>query len=149
MTSAIQKLKSLLTQGEQYIIAADENLLRQPYMPGKWSRKQILGHLIDSAINNLTRFTEIGHQPQPYIYREYNQAELVKINNYQEMPTDELLQLWLSLNQQIARVMASANEDRLNLKIRFPDGSMSDLRYIMHDYPDHIEHHMKQITTLQ
>jgi hypothetical protein len=148
MTSAIDKLKSLISQGEQYFSTNDEKFLRQPYMPGKWSRKQILGHLIDSAINNLTRFTEIGYQPHPYMYREYNQAELVKVNNYQEMPTSELLQLWLSLNKQIARIMASATDERLNLKIQFTDDSVSDLRYIMHDYPEHLEHHMKQIISL-
>ena len=145
MKPAIEKLKSLLAEGELYFASADENFLRQPYTHGKWSRKQILGHLIDSAINNLTRFTEIGYQPQPYVYREYNQAELVKINNYQEMPTEELLQLWLSLNKQIARIMASTTEQRLNLKIQFTDGSLSDLRYIMHDYPEHMEHHVRQI----
>lgn len=145
MQSAINKLQELLTQGETYFKSADESHLREPYMPGKWSRKQILGHLIDSAVNNLTRFTEIGYQPQPYAYREYNQSELVKINNYQETDTAELLQLWLSLNKQIVRVMQSVTEHRLNLKIRFTDGSLSDLRYIMHDYPEHLEHHMRQI----
>lgn len=145
METTINKLQALLTQGETYFNSADESHLREPYMPGKWSRKQILGHLIDSAVNNLTRFTEIGYQPQPYIYREYNQSELVKINNYQEMDTAELLQLWLSLNRQIARVMQSVTEERLNLPLQFTDGSLSDLRYIMHDYPDHMEHHIKQI----
>ena len=147
MTPAVEKLQFLLDQGEKYFTETNEDFLRKPYATGKWSRKQILGHLIDSAINNLTRFTEIGYQPQPYIYREYNQGELVKINNYNEMPTDELLHLWLSLNKQIVRVMGSVTEERLNLKIQFTDGAMSDLRYIMHDYPEHMEHHINQIIT--
>jgi hypothetical protein len=145
MKPTIEKLNTLLIQGEKYFTSANEDFLRQPYTAGKWSRKQILGHLIDSAVNNLTRFTEIGYQPQPYLYREYNQAELVKTNNYQEIDTADLLQLWLSLNKQIVRVIASANEERLNLAIKFTDGSISDLRYIMHDYPEHMEHHIKQI----
>ena len=145
MTSATQKLNALLLNGEQFFKAANEDFLRQPYLPGKWSRKQILGHLVDSALNNLTRFTEIGYQPQPYAYREYDQAALVAVNDYQHMDTPELVQLWLSLNKQIARVMASASDERLNLKILFPDGSISDLRFIMHDYPQHMEHHLKQI----
>lgn len=145
MGPTIEKLNNLLLQGQQYFNSADEKFLRQPLAAGKWSRKQILGHLIDSAINNLTRFTEICYQPQPYIYREYHQAELVEINNYQEMETWELLQLWLSLNKQIGRVMAAATDERLSLKIKFADGSISDLRYIMHDYPVHMEHHIRQI----
>ncbi|MFT3796311.1 DinB family protein [Flavobacterium sp.] len=112
---------------------------------GKWSRKQILGHLIDSAINNLQRFTEIGYQPQPYVYREYHQAELVQMNDYQNMDTKELLQLWLSLNKQIARVMHNQTEERLDLKVLFTDGELSDLRFIMQDYPEHMEYHLNQI----
>lgn len=42
-----------------------EELLSKP-APGKWSKLEILGHLIDSAINNLKRFTEIQFLPQPY-----------------------------------------------------------------------------------
>ncbi|RZJ26289.1 MAG: DinB family protein [Flavobacterium sp.] len=145
MKTAIAKLHQLLSQTERYFESADEIRLREATETGKWSRKQILGHLIDSAINNLTRFTEIGYQPQPYVYREYNQAELVHINNYQEMQTFELLGLWSSLNKQIARVMESATDERLKLKIVFPNGESSDLRFIMTDYPDHIEHHIKQI----
>jgi len=50
--------------------------------PGKWSKQQILGHLIDSAINNLKRFTEIQILPQPFKIISYQQDELVIVNNY-------------------------------------------------------------------
>ncbi|HLA55378.1 MAG TPA: DinB family protein [Flavobacterium sp.] len=145
MKTAIHKLQTVLQQAEQYFAAASESALEIPIAEGKWSRKQILGHLVDSAINNLTRFTEIGHRPQPYIYREYKQQELVEANQYQSMPIAELFQLWLSLNKQIIRIMQSQTNERLNLKIQFTDGSISDLRYIMIDYPEHLEHHINQI----
>lgn len=145
MEATIRKLNQLLLLGEKYFTENDESTIQKPRLEGKWSRKQILGHLIDSAINNLQRFTEIGYQPQPYIYREYHQGELVKINDYQNMDTKELLQLWLSLNKQIARVMQNQTEERLNLKVLFTDGEISDLRFIMQDYPEHMKYHMNQI----
>lgn len=148
MKTAIGKLQMLLAKAESYFAIADEVFLQQPISEGKWSRKQILGHLADSAVNNLTRFTEIGYQPQPYIYREYNQDELVVINQYQNADTKEIFQLWLSLNKQILRVMESQPEERLQLKVKFTDGSLSDLKYIMTDYPDHMEHHINQICNL-
>jgi hypothetical protein len=80
-----------------------EELIERP-APGKWSKQEILGHLIDSAINNLKRFTEIQFLPQPYHIISYQQNELVIVNNYQYIPVDHLLQLWQSLNRQIIYV---------------------------------------------
>lgn len=145
MEQAIPHLQNLLLQTESYFSQANEHFLQQPVAAGKWSRKQILGHLIDSAVNNLTRFTEIGYQPQPYIYREYHQDELVKVNDYQSADTKEILQLWLSLNKQIVRVMQSQTEERLQLEVKFTDGSISDLKFLMTDYPAHMQHHINQI----
>src|SRR5678815_2118831 len=71
---------------------SSEDLLKRP-APGKWSKQEILGHLIDSAINNLKRFTEIQFLPQPYTVISYRQNELVIVNNYQDLPLQQLLDL--------------------------------------------------------
>ena len=63
---------------------SSEDLLRRP-APDKWSKQEILGHLIDSAINNLKRFTEIQFLPQPYSVISYRQNELVTVNDYQNL----------------------------------------------------------------
>src|SRR6188474_2543328 len=83
---------------------SSQEMLRKP-APGKWSKKEILGHLIDSAINNLKRFTEIQFLPQPYSVIAYRQNELVIINDYQNLPLDHLLDLWQALNRQIVFVV--------------------------------------------
>ena len=145
MEQAIHHLQNLLLQTKSYFSQPDETFLQQPIAPGKWSRKQILGHLIDSAVNNLTRFTDIGYQPQPYIYREYHQDELVKTNDYQNADTNEIVQLWLLLNKQIVRFMQSQTNEQLSLKVKFTDGSISDLKFLMTDYPEHMQHHINQI----
>src|SRR6187399_13913 len=77
---------------------SSEELVRRP-APGKWSKKEILGHLIDSAINNLKRFTEIQFLPQPYKVISYRQNELVAINHYQDLPLAHLLDFWKTINQ--------------------------------------------------
>lgn len=147
MKETIQKIEHSLNIVHTYFTSHDEAHLRAPIADGKWSRKQIIGHLIDSAINNLQRFTEIGYQPQPYIYREYNQAELVTINDYQNADTIELLRLWILLNRQIMRVMQNQTQERLHLRVQFTDGQISDLMFLMTDYPVHMEHHVAQITS--
>ena len=77
-----------------------EELLKRS-ASGKWSTQEILGHLIDSAVNNLKRFTEIQFLSQPYTVISYMQNELVIVNDYQHLPLQHLLDLWQSLNRQI------------------------------------------------
>ena len=123
-----------------------EQLLNRP-APGKWSRQEILGHLIDSAINNLKRFTEIQFSPQPYQVISYNQNELVIINKYQELPLEHLLQLWQLLNKQIVYVVESIPSGKLSSPIYLPNDNKEEktLEWIIIDYVVHMEHHLKQI----
>ena len=83
---------------------SSQDLLRRP-APDKWSKQEILGHLIDSALNNLKRFTEIQFLPQPYSVISYRQNELVTVNDYQNLSLGHLLDLWQALNRQIVLVV--------------------------------------------
>ena len=93
---------------------ASEDLLKRP-APGKWSKQEILGHLIDSAINNLKRFTEIQFLPQPYTVISYMQNELVIINDYQNLSLDHLLDLWRALNRQLVFCGKNNSNRKINL----------------------------------
>ncbi len=111
----------------------------------KWSKKEILGHLIDSAIHNLVRFTEINYVEKPYHHRPYSQIDLVNLNQYQTMDTSELIQLWLSLNKQIIRVFKNIDDKALDFQIILSDQSVIDLKFLMTDYVEHLEYHINQI----
>lgn len=123
---------------------APEELERRPY-PGKWSKKEILGHLIDSAINNLKRFVDVLSQPQPYIIQRYWQDELVVINRYQDLPLDHLLHVWRSLNQQIVYVISDIPSDKLAYQVMTPAGERQTLEWLILDYLDHMDHHWRQV----
>jgi hypothetical protein len=111
----------------------------------KWSKSEILGHLIDSAINNLRRFTESQFSENPYLVTAYNQDELVKVNKYQERKFDDLLKLWCRLNKQIAFIFKDVSEEQLKTKINLYDLSICDLEFLIEDYITHMKHHLKQI----
>ena len=115
--------------------------------PGKWSKKEILGHLVDSARNNLQRFTEIFHAELPYQVEPYNQDQLVLANHYQEEPIELIEHLWISLNQHIGHIMDQQNQKDLIKPLILPDGTKSDLQWLMQDYIDHLEHHLGQIVS--
>jgi len=125
---------------------SSEELLKRP-APGKWSKQEILGHLIDSAINNLRRFTEIQFLPQPYVVISYLQNELVIVNDYQHLPLQQLLDLWQSLNRQIVFVVKNIPADKLNYPVdpQYESRDMKTLAWIICDYVAHMAHHFRQI----
>ena len=125
---------------------SSEDLLKRP-APGKWSKQEILGHLVDSAINNLKRFTEIQFLPQPYSVISYRQNELVMVNDYQNLSVDHLLDLWRALNRQVVLVVKRIPTDKLNYPVdpQYEDREMKTLGWIICDYVAHMEHHFRQI----
>ncbi|KAF2337122.1 DinB family protein [Flavobacterium daemonense] len=144
MKNAILKFEKLLNENIDFFPTIKDEIL-EAKIPGKWSKKEILGHLVDSAIHNLVRFTEINYLEKPYHHRPYSQMELVNLNQYQIIPIAELTQLWFALNKQIVRIMKSVDHKALDYKIILADESEIDLRFLMTDYVEHLEHHINQI----
>jgi hypothetical protein len=121
-----------------------EELLHKP-APDKWSKKEILGHLIDSAINNLKRFTDIQCQPRPYTVIPYLQDKIVPINRYQDLPLDHMLLLWKTLNQQIVYVISGIPANKLSYTVTIPTGETKSLEWLIIEYIEHMNHHWKQV----
>ena len=114
--------------------------------PGKWSKKEILGHLVDSALNNLQRFTTAMNGKEKLVVQAYPQDDLVRINNYQELPVLHILLLWQSLNRQILEVVKNLDEAALQIPVSIPYMDMeTDLGWLIDDYVKHMEHHFRQI----
>jgi hypothetical protein len=144
MQNAIFKFQQLLDENATYLPTIDSAIF-EAKNPGKWSKKEILGHLVDSAIHNLVRFTEINYLEKPYHHRPYSQIDLVNLNQYQTMDSNELIQLWLSLNKQIVRIFKGVDEKALDYQIIMNDESVIDLKFLMTDYVEHLEYHILQI----
>ena len=121
----------------------EEQLSIKP-SPGKWSKKEILGHLIDSAANNHQRFVRGQFEHEPTIF--YEQNNWVSLQHYNEERIDSMLHLWQAYNRHLAYVISCVPEQNLNLKCRGRDGSLYTLSYLIEDYLVHMEHHLKQIT---
>ena len=125
MIETTNKLEQLLKSGLEYLSQSSEMEMNRKTSPEKWSKKEILGHLIDSGINNLQRFTEIQFEDKPYIIRKYNQNELVKVNNYQNAKTNEIVEFWLSINNRIKNLIELQTEKTLNYKIELEKDNIS------------------------
>lgn len=123
--------------------------------PDKWSKKEILGHLIDSAINNHRRFKQFLHQ-EHLVFDGYSQDDEVKINDYQNRPLVDIINLWTGMNNQVVQIIKAIpsarlaqsysqhNFHRIGFK-RIPEAEASTIQYLILDYIGHLEHHLSQI----
>ena len=115
-------------------------------LPGKWSKKEVLGHLIDSAQNNLRRFIcgQYETTPSKIIY---DQNFWVNANNYQNVPTQEIILLWRLVNERIADVILSMpQENRMKLcDTGKHEVQLYSIEWLAEDYVKHMKHHLNQI----
>ncbi|HEX6314385.1 MAG TPA: GNAT family N-acetyltransferase [Gemmatimonadaceae bacterium] len=144
-------------------IAVAEPLLRQisdgdagvPLAPGKWSRKQVLGHLIDSASVNHERFVR-ARQLEDLVFPGYDQDVWVEAQRYADADWEDLIELWLRFNRHLVAVMdATPEAERCRhrehhnfdvIAFRAVSADLpSTLDYLMKDYVVHLEHHLTQI----
>jgi hypothetical protein len=112
---------------------------------GKWSNKQIIGHLIDSAQINLQRFVRCTYEENFKLI--YFQNEWVEAQRYAEADMAELLTLWRLLNMQIIRVLANYPADRWQITCDNNRGEpvYNTVDFIANDYVAHLQHHLNQL----
>ena len=145
MKEATNRLYSILQIVPQKAMSFSNQEWAAKPLPHKWSKKEILGHLCDSALYNWKRFTRITNGALPYSIEAYPQDHLVKINAYQHQTLSQLLQLWQSLNWQIHHFGKMLNEEQELIEIILIDGRQSTLGWLYRDYVKHLKHHLRQI----
>src|SRR3954468_23205447 len=114
MSSTSIELKEMISGYYVQLNSMNEAELSFKPNAARWSKKEILGHLIDSAQNNLRRFIVSQYEQKPSII--YSQNDWVRINNYQNMDTRLLVELWFLQNQQICHLIESIGDEQLEKK---------------------------------
>lgn len=145
MTNTVEHLEYWVSKVSKYVLEASEEILSEKINPEKWSKKEILGHLVDSGIYNLQRFTEIQFKEKPYRLQNYNQNELVKANSYQNSSTNDILDLLCALNKRIIQIIKIQENSTLKNEIILSNGEIINFKFLIEDYVIHFEHHTKQI----
>jgi hypothetical protein len=111
----------------------------------KWSPKEIMGHLCDSAIHNLQRFINVQHEKKPFVLTPYKQDEWVELQRYQDASMEEIVVLWRGLNKQVASVLSHIPPEKHMYQFDIGDGKFVSLEGLAKDYIDHLKHHVNQI----
>jgi hypothetical protein len=112
--------------------------------PNKWSKKEIIGHLVDSAQNNIRRFIVAQYDNNALIV--YRQDDWVSINNYQSYSLEDLVQLWFLLNKQICSILNNTSQNIFQRTCQTE--SLHTIEWLAKDYIKHMKHHLHQVLNL-
>jgi len=149
------RLKSVVEGAVDQLLGISDAAAGVRPQPEKWSPKEVIGHLIDSASVNHDRFMRAQFQ-SGLTFPGYAQDSWVEAQRYADAPWSDLVELWRAFNLHLARIMA-ATPDELRSRIvqshnfdqiawrTIPAEQPTSLDYLMADYVDHLEHHLRQI----
>lgn len=143
MNNVVQQLTDIISDFQNIRSQAIDWEIRPA--PGKWSKKEILGHLIDSAHINLQRFIRCTYEENFRL--TYEQDAWVTVQGYQDADVNDLIDLWTLLNKQIISVLKNYPLDRVgarcdNSKL---EPNLQTVAWLANDYLEHLKHHLKQI----
>lgn len=139
---SLARLDYLINTVPALLSEIDDEKMSLKLGPEKWSQKEILGHLIDSATNNHQRFVRGQFEIEPEIV--YNQNEWNKFNFYQEIESSQIISFWTVYNKHMLEVIKRIPAENLDKKIKIGEELVS-LEFLIIDYVKHIEHHLVQL----
>lgn len=143
LSSALQRWEYLLLKVPGVLEHIDkEQFLLKP-AANKWSQQEVLGHLIDSAANNLQRFVRIQFEDTPFIL--YDQDNWNRYSYYKSMTKEHVVDLWVIINRHLLNISRNIPEKLLQRKSLANAPEPVTLRFLIIDYIAHMEHHLKQI----
>ena len=153
-----ERLRAAVAHATPQLLAMSEEASARPLADGKWSPREIVGHLVDSAANNHQRFVR-GQLQDDLVFLGYAQEDWVRVQDYAHAPWADLVALWRLYNLHLARVMEIAPADRRlaprsrhnvqEIGFAAPVEATATLDGIMLDYVEHLLHHLGQLGVTQ
>jgi hypothetical protein len=142
MEKTIQELRDILGEFTPQLKAIPDLEFSAKPQPNKWSKKEVIGHLIDSAQNNLRRFICGQYENTPPKIT-YQQNFWVEANQYQNRPAASVIELWQLINTQIIIVLASMPKEKYEAQCETSE--FHTLEWLADDYVKHLKHHLNQV----
>ena len=143
-----QQISSSLLKTVEDLVARfdgkDEAWASRKPAPDKWSAKEIIGHLLDSAANNHQRFVRVQYVAEK-VFPGYEQMEWVSLQHHQERTWKELLEFWKAYNLHLAHVIRYIGPEYFKAVLTVGGGEPQTLEFVATDYVGHVQHHIKQI----
>ena len=144
MTEVAQRFRADLDEVHQALISVPEVLADVPWREGGWTRKQIVGHLLDSASNNRQRFVRAASEGS-YKGPKYAQDAWVAAHGYADQPWRLLLDWWETEHEILMAIVDRIPAERLATRCVVGDDAPVTLQFLIEDYVAHQRWHVRQV----
>ena len=144
MTTVAHQLRSLIDAARPRLLAIPEANASAKSNPDKWSLKEILGHLLDSATNNHQRIVRM-QEAVDIGKLTYDQQHWVRSQNYRDEPWEAIVEFWYRYNSHLAHVIGNVDPGALSHVCDMGYSKPATLKFVIEDYVRHVEHHLEQI----
>lgn len=148
MKDIAQQLRSIIATVEPQLSRMNHDDMGFKPAPHEWSKKEILGHLIDSAANNHQRIVRAVNKVAAQ-FPTYDQDEWVQIQRYNEAPWSSLVALWSAYNNHLSHVIECIPADVKSSPCNIGKENPVPLDFVIKDYLRHLRHHLKDILDQQ
>lgn len=138
-----ERLAAVLRGAMPWLVTVSEDEAHAQAEAGRWSAKQVIGHLTDSAVNNLGRIVRIQLAPGE-ILPGYEQDGWVRVQHYAERGWPEVLALWFALNEHLEWTIAHVEKQSLANRGTVTGRDVT-LGFLIEDYIAHMEHHLRTL----
>lgn len=144
MIAVSRQLKDIIDSARPRLLSIPETHASEKVSPDKWSMKEILGHLTDSAANNHQRIVRMQESQNigPF---GYEQQHWVLAQRHQERLWPAMVDFWYHYNAHLVHIIAHVNPATLDHLCDMGYSRPATLKFVIEDYVRHLEHHLKQI----
>jgi len=139
-----QQFRTDMDEVHRQLVSVPVSLADVPWREGGWTRKQIIGHLLDSAANNRQRFVR-ATLDGAYDGPGYAQDSWVHLHGYAEQSWNTLLRWWEAEHEILAELVDRIPNERLAAECVIAGGAPVTLQFVIDDYVAHQKHHLAQI----
>jgi hypothetical protein len=144
LESVAADLARVVEDSARHLHTLDAEAVHRKPRPEQWSIQEIIGHLLDSAVNNHHRFIR-AQDTDVFVFPRYEQDRWVDVQGYNTVPWTELVDLWRLYNLHLARVIQRIAPASLAVACRIGPYEPVTLGFLVQDYLDHLNHHLEQI----
>lgn len=145
MNQIAAELRNIIDRHMMSLQVIPEDRFSHKPSPAKWSKKELMGHLVDSAQSNIRRFVVAQYEDNPII--NYDQEKSVVISGYQQWESVSLVRLWYLLNFQLCEILNRMSPEASQRTCMTQE--LHALEWLARDYIKHLLHHLHQVLDLE